>query len=97
LCSRTRREAVFLWSQVQSSRTMEHRPGGKRIARKPFPRLFHPIATWRLRLDELDVDDAKLEDEQEPLYAHGCKMDSGLGQGQNQLSPFKPKLRNYDR
>jgi HEAT repeats len=29
------------------------------------------------RLDELAVDDSALEDEQEPLYQHGSKMDNG--------------------
>lgn len=55
-------------------------------------RLLHPIATWRRRLDELAVDDTELEEEQEPLYEHGCKMDSGLGLGQNQLGGLRPNL-----
>jgi hypothetical protein len=29
------------------------------------------------RLDEVNVDDTELEDELEPLYEHGNKMDSG--------------------
>jgi hypothetical protein len=37
-------------------------------------RILGPL---RRRLDEVTVDDTQLEDEQEPLYAHGNKMDSG--------------------
>lgn len=39
-----------------------------------------PVATWRRRLDELTFDDTDVEDQHEALYAHGCKLDSGLGQ-----------------
>ena len=61
-----------------------------------FERLRQPLAARRRRLDELTVDDTELEDEQESLYVHGCKMDSGLGQGLNQLQSFEPKLHDYD-
>lgn len=63
---------------------------GRRIPRlrRRLGWLLHPFATWNKRLAELDVDDTKLEDELEPLYQHGSKMDSGLGQGQNQLGSF---------
>jgi hypothetical protein len=59
-------------------------------------RIRHPIAAFSQRLEELSVDDTELEDELEPLYQHGIKMDNGLGLGMNGLGAFPPKLHDYE-
>jgi hypothetical protein len=43
----------------------------------PLRFLMQVVRRANRRLDEVNVDDTELEDELEPLYAHGNKMDSG--------------------
>jgi hypothetical protein len=52
---------------------------GPTTSMNPVRLIKRLVARFNRRLAELNVDDTELEDEQEPLYEHGNKMEGGAG------------------
>jgi hypothetical protein len=60
----------------------DERGAGSQAGRRGGPlRALRPLSRIRRSLDAVIVDDTELEDELEPLYEHGNKMDNGFWGG----------------